>query len=176
MGANNGLAWATVSMQELFRDRTVEAMVISNQLALELFGGNKDKWTKVKPRVITDDEGTKHTCTHAIDVSWRWGNQHFTRDNKVYISSRLHAQTTEHEKTASRGMFHLLVPERYDSNEREPSPGGIRPVYLPPPQTQEDKDRQKKNNQAAQQSNERATEAARRKKAKEFQDIVTKAK
>jgi hypothetical protein len=190
-------------MQKLFQDPTVEEMVISNQLALELFGGNNEKWIKINPCVITDHEGRKHTCTHVIKVSWRWGTQFSTRDNTVYISPRLHAQTSENGKTASGGMLDLLVPERYDSNDSGPPAPGISPVFQLHPQTlgmcpflspttivkfgegvdkniayvqAEDKDRQRNNNQAAQQSNEKATEAARRKKEKEFQAIATKPK
>lgn len=116
-------------MQEIKRDRTVAKMVISKRLALKLVGGNPDKWIKVNQREITDDEGTTHVCGHALTVSWRWALHDSTRDNTVYISSKLHAQKSEQGNTAPKGMFDLLVPERYDSTDLRSSRPGFKPVY-----------------------------------------------
>ncbi len=125
MGADNAFAWQQVSMQEIHRDQTVEKMVVSKRLALKLVGGDAKKWTKVDQRVITDDEGTKHDCGHVINVSWRWDTQNSTRDSTVYISSKLHAQTGDQGNPAPQGVFDLLVPDRYDLADGEPSRPGL---------------------------------------------------
>ncbi len=99
-------------MQELIQDRTVDNMVISERLARRLVGDDVNKWSKVDQRVIPNDDGTKHVCGQAIDVSWRWSADDSTRDSTVYISSKLHARTGDHGNPTPKGVFDFLFLNR----------------------------------------------------------------